>query len=137
MITKRLFQFFLLIGAAFYAFEFFIHFWGLPILQHDKIFLPTHDRYIALYGLTYAVLLALLAWKPEKHRELFILTMAGILAGFLNASWIAKNNFYTENFNVPALDADLSLIGYATVAWYIVVASLWFRLCKKLDHFLL
>lgn len=131
MNTKRLFQFMLAIGVVFYAFEFMIHFWGLPILEHDKIFLPTHDRYIALYGLTYASLLLLTAWKPEKYRELFIIIMLGILAGMLNASYIAANGWYTKDFNAPSLDQNLSFIGRASVVWYIATWIFWFRLRSR------
>ncbi len=123
----QLLQTLLLIGAAFYLFEFFLHFFGLPILEHDKIFLPTHDRYIALYGLTYAALLILIATDIPKYRHLFIITMLGILLGMLNADYIATHHWYTNTFHAPALDHNLSFIGWAVVVWYSAVWICWWN----------
>src|SRR5438105_2821733 len=117
--SRRPLQILLVIGAAFYLFEFFLHFFGLPLLDHDKIFLPTHDRYIALYGLTYAGLLILCAANIQKYRPLFILTMIGILFGMLNAKYISDHHWYTTNFNAPMLDQHLAMIGFASIVWYI------------------
>jgi hypothetical protein len=125
MNTKRLFQLLLAIGAAFFAFEFVIHFFGLPILEHDKIFLPTHDRYIALYGLLHAAILLLIASNGEKYRALFVVTMVFVLAGMLNANWIAQNQWYTNNFNAPSLDANLSVIGIISIFWFLATILLW------------
>ena len=49
------------IGSAFFLFEFFLHLFGLPVLEHDTIFIWTHDRYIAILALTYSVLLAIVS----------------------------------------------------------------------------
>jgi hypothetical protein len=38
-----LFQGLLWIGGLFFILEFFFHFFGLAALEHDKIFLITHD----------------------------------------------------------------------------------------------
>ena len=125
--SKRLLQLLLAIGAGFFIFEFFLHFFGLPMLDHDKIFLPTHDRYIALYGLTYAALLTLCAIDIKKYRTLFVITMIGILFGMLNAKYIATHHWYTTNFNAPMLDQHLSYIGLLAVVWYIATWVLWWR----------
>lgn len=125
MHLTRLLRILLLIGAAFYFFEFVIHFFGLPILEHDKIFLPTHDRYIALYGLTYASLFVLIATNILKYRQLFIVTMTGVLLGLLNAEYIASQKFYTNLYEAASLDRDLGVIGWLFGFWYAGTWLLW------------
>lgn len=120
-------RFLLWFGAGFYFFEAIIHGFGLAILEHDKIFLPTHDRYIAIFALTYAALLMLIATDLKKYRHLFILTMAGILVSMVNAAVIAQNQWYPELFQTTALDNDLNLIGAVTVVWYVAAWAFWYR----------
>lgn len=114
-------------GAAFYFFEAIIHGLGLAILEHDKIFLPTHDRYIAIFALTYAALLILIATDLKKYRHLFVLTMAGICVSIVNAAVIAQNKWYPALFQTTALDNSLSLIGGVAVVWYVAVWLLWWK----------
>ncbi len=118
MLYRRLLALLLWAGAAFFLFEAVLHFFGLPILEHDKIFLPTHDRYIAIYAFTYAALLLLTSLNPRKYRALFIITMVGILVSMLNAYWISRTGGYTTRFQVTNLDRDLPRLGFATLAWY-------------------
>jgi hypothetical protein len=115
-------RYLLWIGAGFFLFEAVIHAIGLPILEHDKIFLPTHDRYIALFALTYAALLVLIATDVKKYRQLFSLTMCGILLGMINAYWISRSGGYAS-FGTETLDADLRLLGLFAVAWF--AATVW------------
>ncbi len=115
---KQLFTKILLwIGALFFLSEFFLHFFGLAILEHDKIFIPTHDRYIAIFALTYATLLFLVSLDLKKYKTLFYLTMAGILLGMFNALYIAKTGGYTF-FEVVTLDKDLAVIGQWAFIWF-------------------
>lgn len=118
-------------GCIFYLLEFVIHFFGLPVLEHDKIFLPTHDRYIALYALTYAALLALIALDPVRYEALFVIVMAGIALGFANASWIAASGGYRKSFSVRMLDDEISKLGFAVAAWYLLTWAAWWRQRKR------
>jgi hypothetical protein len=119
-------------GSAFYLSEFVIHFFGLPVLEHDKIFLPTHDRYIALYALTYAALLALIALDPVRYATLFVVVMAGIALGFANASWIAASGGYRKSFSVRLLDDEIRKLGLAVAAWYVLTWTAWWRQRKRM-----
>ena len=120
-------RFLLWFGAAFYFFEAIIHGLGLAILEHDKIFLPTHDRYIAIFALTYAALFILISADIKKYRHLFILTMAGILLSAVNAAVIAQNGWYFELFQTTTLDQNLSFIGVGAIVWYLTTLGLWWR----------
>ena len=100
----------LAIGSIFFLFEAVIHGFGLPILEHDKIFLPTHDRYIALFALTYAMLLFLITTDLEKYKILFRITMIGVLLAMVNAVWITYHGGYAS-FGVVNLDQKLSWLG--------------------------
>lgn len=113
------------IGAAFFGMEFFLHFFGLPVLEHDKIFLYTHDRYIALYALTYAFLLILSSSDLKKYRFLFLATMIGIALSMLNAYWIAQQGGYSPLFPTVSLDEDLSMLGLAFLIWYGLTWTMW------------
>lgn len=110
------------IGAAFYMFEAVIHWFGLPILEHDKIWLSTHDRYIAIFALTYVALLVLIATDVKKYRALFVVTMVGILVSMYNASWIASQGGYAT-FGVGNLDRELTTIGIAAIVWVVTTAA--------------
>ncbi len=121
ILTKLL----LWLGAAFFFSEFFLHLLGLPILEHDRIFLYTHDRYIALYALTYAFLLVLSSTDLKKYRFLFLATMVGILLGMLNAYWIAHQGGYHVLFPTVSLDEDLSWLGAGFLLWYGAVWTSW------------
>lgn len=119
------------IGALFYLFEFVLHFWGLSILEHDKIFMPTHDRYVALFALTYAALLVLIGSDLKKYQKLFYLTIIGIFASFLNGLWISLRGGYAPIFNVITLDQQLSFIGYAFSVWYVLLIVAWYLVNKE------
>lgn len=106
------------IGAAFFLFEMVIHGLVLPILEYDKIFLPTHDRYIALFALTYAVLLVLITSDWKKYDVLFKLVMVGILLAMANAIYIAYSGGYADYFPVNELDQELSSLGLGVFVWY-------------------
>lgn len=124
--THRLLKILLIIGAGFYAFEAVIHGFGLAVLEHDKIFLPTHDRYIAIMALTYAALLMLIATDVKRYRVLFGLVMTGILLSMGNAMLIAAGGGYAS-FGVLDLDASLNGIGIGAGAWYVLTALAWWR----------
>ncbi len=112
----------LVIGAGFYIFEAAIHALGLPILEHDKIFLPTHDRYIAIMALTYAALLILVSTNIEKYRTLFAVVMTGIFVSMGNAVLIAHSGGYAA-FGVINLDRSLTLIGFGAAVWFVVTLA--------------
>jgi len=126
---QRLTRIFLWIGAAFFLFEFVLHLFGLPILEHDKIFLLTHDRYIALFALTYAALLLLVSSDVRKYATLFKMTMVGILFAMLIAASISWNGGYVSVFPVENLDKDLSTLGWGFLLWYLL--TLYFFFTKK------
>ena len=117
----------LFFGATFFAFEAVIHFFGLPVLEHDKIFLPTHDRYIAILAATYAGLLILIATNIKKYGHLFILVMMGILAQMANALYISRTHAYAR-FDVVTLNQDLGIMGYTGLVWCI---ALWVAWCNS------
>ncbi len=119
------------IGAGFYFFEAIIHILGLPILEHDEIFLPTHDRYIALFAVTYAALLILISTNVQKYRQLFWLVMAGILLSLGNAALIARLGGYDKFFQAPELDKQLSIIGIFALIWYFGTWLAWFSVNRK------
>ena len=127
-LTKELvLKILLSIGALFFIFEFFLHFFGLPILEHDKIFLFTHDRYIGIFGLTYGVLLILIATDIRKYKHLFIITMLGILLSMANAYYISRVGGYVQ-FGVQSLNQDLSTLGLGAALWYVLTSVLWWRI---------
>ncbi len=113
-------------GALFFIFEFFLHFFGLPILEHDKIFLFTHDRYIGIFGLTYGALLILIATDIRKYKHLFIITMLGILLSMANAYYISRVGGYSK-FSAQSLDRDLGTLGIGAVIWYALILIFWWR----------
>ncbi len=110
----------LLIGSIFFLFEAVLHAFGLSILEHDKIFLFTHDRYIALYALTMAAIMALTASDLHRYRPLFFLIMGSILLGIVNAMVIERLGGYDVLFPAAAtVDGQLSGLGVGVVVWYI------------------
>ena len=132
MKAKKIIIVLLWIGALFYLFEFFLHLFGLPILEHDRIFMPTHDRYIALFALTYAGLLILISSNLKEYGRLFYLTIAGIFLSFLNGLWISSQGGYSPLFNVVTLDKDLSIIGYLFLLWFAALSVAMFYYHKNL-----
>jgi hypothetical protein len=124
LITKIL----LWIGAIFFIGEALLHGFGLKILEHDKIFLATHDRYIALMALTYGVLLILITTDLNKYETLFHLTMYGILIAILIATFITFTGGYSS-FLVSNLNSSLRIIGIFAYTWYI---GTWISHFKKL-----
>ena len=105
------------LGSIFFLFEAIIHFFGLSILEHNKIFIPTHDRYIALFSLTYSFLL-LISTNFKKYRTIFKFTMFGIALAILNATLIAYSGGYAKSFQVTNLDYNLKLLGFGVYTWY-------------------
>ena len=118
-------------AAAFYAMEGIIHGLGLPILEHDEIFLPTHDRYIAIMAFTYAAMLVLISLDLKKYRALFWLTMVGILVSMLNAVWIAHLGGYAVSFHTTSLDGSLNGMGIVAVIWYLLTLTVYWKTQKK------
>ena len=110
----------LFVGAAFFLFETIVHAFGLPVLEHDKIFLFTHDRYIALYAITMAAIMTLTASDLRRYRFLFPIVMASILLGIANAMLIEQLGGYQVLFP-PAqqVDGQLSGLGIAVAIWYL------------------
>ena len=119
--NEKYLRLFLWLGALFYVIEAFLHFFGLPILEHDQIFLYTHDRYIALFALTYAVLLVLISTDFARYKILFYFTMSLIFLSMLTAYSIAALGGYNDIFPVIHLDSDLPVLGYVFLGWYVVV----------------
>lgn len=115
------------IGALFYIAEAPPHFFGLPILEHDKIFLPTHDRYIAIMVVTYGVLLILISTNVKRYQTLFVITMAGILAQGINAAYIAMIGGYQTYFHTQHLDRAIVRMGYGFLVWYVVTWLSWLK----------
>ncbi len=129
MINKKIkiFLIFLLwLGALFYISEFFLHAFALRILEHDKIFLPTHDRYIALFALTYGVLLILVSLNLERYKYLFYVMLIGIFLSFLNGLLISVQGGYAPLFPVAGLDKKLSILGYIFLIWFVTLIITWF-----------
>ena len=123
---KNILKVLLLIGSFFFLAEFFLHFFGLSILEHDKIFIMTHDRYIAIFALTYSVLLFIIYTNLKKYSLLFKITMIGILFSIINATSIAYNGGYIKFFPVINLDYQLGIIGIFAYSWYILIFIFWF-----------
>jgi hypothetical protein len=117
----------ILLGSLFFLSEFLLHFLGLPILEHDIIFMITHDRYIAILALTYSILLYFISANLKKYKQLFILTMLGIFLMMLNAAWIAFNGGYSSFFPTLTLDGSLSIMGIFVYAWYGLTWICWSR----------
>jgi hypothetical protein len=107
------------LGAGFFIFEAVLHVLGLPILQHDEIFLFTHDRYIALYAITMAMIMLLAASDLRKYRVLFMVIMISILLGIGNAMLIATMGGYEVLFPAArSVDGELSGLGVGAIIWY-------------------
>jgi hypothetical protein len=110
----------LMVGAGFFVFEAVLHAFGLPILQHDEIFLFTHDRYIALYAATMAAAMTLVASDLKKYRNLFVIVMLSIAFGIGNAMLIASLGGYDVVFpSAREVDGDLSMLGVGVAVWYV------------------
>jgi hypothetical protein len=110
-----------MVGAGFFAFEAVLHAFGLPILQHDEIFLFTHDRYIAIYAGTMAAVMALAATDLAKYRALFVIVMLSIVLGIGNAMLIASLGGYEVLFpSAREVDGDLSMLGAGVAVWYVL-----------------
>ena len=131
-LTAGVFTILVWIGALFYFAEAPLHFFGLPILEHDKIFLPTHDRYIALMAITYGVLLILISTDVKKYRTLFVITMVGILAQGINAAYITMTGGYRISFHTQHLDRAIVLMGYGYLLWYLLTWLSWLK-TRKVD----
>jgi len=119
----RIFMYF---GSLFFFFEFILHLLGLNILEHDKIFLFTHDRYIALFSLTYSSLLILVSTNFEKYKLLFMLTMTGIFLAMINALNISFSGGYITLFPVYSLDNNLKFLGILFFFWYFLTWLLFY-----------
>ncbi len=127
---KMLFRVLLSIAALFFLFETFLHTFGIPLLEHDQIYLVTHDGYIALFALTYAVLFTLISTDIKKYRTLFMFVMFGFLFALLNAAWIAFSGGYASFFPVLFLDTNLQILGVFAWLWYVLTWMVFFRLRK-------
>jgi hypothetical protein len=119
----------LYLGTSFFLFEAVLHFFGLEVLEHDKIFLFTHDRYIALYALTQAFLLILCATNFKKYHLLLGATLVGLGLAMINAAWIAAEGGYDVLFPTVALDQSLQSLGLAFTTWYL--ATCWLYVASK------
>lgn len=114
------------IGAVFFLLEFFLHFFGLEPLEHDKIFISTHDRYIAAYALTLSSLSILVSTNLKKYKELFMLTMAMMLVGLIIGTMIAFEGGYSGLFPVVDLDEQLGGLGTLFIIWYFSTLACWY-----------
>jgi hypothetical protein len=123
----------LLIGAGFFIFEAIIHTFGLAILEHDKIFLFTHDRYIALYAITMTALIILAATDIRRYRILFFIVMVSVLLGGLNAMLIARLGGYEVLFPAAVnVDGQLSGLGVGAAIWYVTT---WLAFVREVFNF--
>ena len=118
-------RYLLAIGAMFYFFEALIHGLGLPILEHDVIFEPTADRYIAIMALALGCLLVLVARDFAKYKTLFYLTMAMIGLTILNGFYINSLGGYGYFFNTVDLDGQIYWIGLGSIIWYPLTLVAW------------
>lgn len=119
--AEKIYKSLLFVMAGFFLFEFLLHFFGLPILQHHRIFLPTHDRYIAFYGLMFAGLLVMLATTHRKDQTLYRFTTWTLFLGVMNAIYISANRLYGVYFGAYNIDAQLGLLGLGIMAWYVAL----------------
>jgi len=117
------------LGILFSFSEFFLHLFGLPILEHDKIHLFTHDGYIALFTLMVASFLYLSTTDFKKYKTVFYLTMGFIACAFVIGSYIAYNGGYSALYPVITLDEDIRLLGVAFLLW--IPATLYAYYLKK------
>lgn len=122
-LTKTL----LWIGALFFLAEFFLHFFGLSPLEHDVIFMPTHDRYIAAYALTLSGLSVLVSTNLKKYKALFIFTMGMMFLGLVIGSMIALEGGYSGLFPVVDLDENLGGLGSLFIFWYLLTSFSWWK----------
>ncbi len=119
----------LIVGAGFFLFEAALHLLGLPILQHDKIFLFTHDRYIGIYALTMCAIMSLTAFDIERYRVFFWVIMTSVLLGIGNAMFIARAGGYRVLFPpAQTVDGQLSLLGVGAIVWYLLLLISYFVL---------
>ncbi len=122
-LTKTL----LWIGAAFFLGEFFLHFFGLTPLEHDIIFISTHDRYIAAYALTLSLMSVLVSFNLLKYKYFFELTMLMIFLGFVIGTIISLEGGYAGLFPVIDLDQKLGGLGSLFVFWYLFTFFAWLK----------
>ncbi len=127
---NKILKLLLLAGAIFFVIEFFLHYFGLPILEHDKIFINTHDRYIASFALAIGTLAILVITDIKKYRDLFILLMALILVGIISGTVIALEGGYHTLFPVITLDHNLSILGLFFYLWYTLTWIAWIKRTK-------
>lgn len=119
--AEKLYKCLLFAMAGFFVFEFILHFFGLPILQHHRIFLPTHDRYIAFYGLLFAGLLIMLATSHRRDQALYRFTTFMLFLGAANAVYISANRLYGKYFGAYNIDSQLAMLGIGVLLWYIAL----------------
>ncbi len=112
--------------ALFFGAEFFLHFFGMQFLEHDKIFLFTHDRYIAAFAMTMSGLSLIVSTNIEKYRYIFLFTMLMMGVGFGVASLVSYEGGYNTLFPVVNLDQSLGGLGVLFLAWYFVSLSCWY-----------
>jgi hypothetical protein len=108
----------LALGILFFGSEAVLHAFGLPVLEHDKIWQVTSDGYIATMALAFAGLMAFVAYDAEKYRPLFYFLMGMVALAILNGFYITASGGYSEFFSVTDLDNDLRLIGVGALLWY-------------------
>jgi len=120
----------LLAGATFFIIEFFLHYFGLSILEHDKIFINTHDRYVASFTLAIGTIAILITTDLKKYHDLFILFMALVLVGIISGTIIALEGGYQTLFPVVTLDHNLSILGIGFYLWYILTWIIWLKRVK-------
>lgn len=135
--SHKLTIFLLMVGAGFFAFEAVLHAFGLPVLQHDEIFLFTHDRYIALYALTMAALMTLVATDVSRYQAVFVIVMGSVTFGIGNAMLIASLGGYEVLFPAAGqVDGQLSGLGVGVVLWYLAAwgCFLWTIKIEKKGH---
>ncbi len=111
--------------ALFFAAEFFLHFFGLETLEHDKIFINTHDRYIAAFALTISGLSVLVSTNMKKYKALFIFTMLMMAVGMAVATLISYEGGYSTLFPVINLDETLGGLGVLFILWYVATIFCW------------
>lgn len=122
----------LVIGALFFMFEAVIHAFGLPILEHDKIFLYTHDRYIAIFVALLAAIMILVACSMYRYRPLFFILMGSLVLVMANAELISRLGGYGVVFPAATtIDGQLSILGMVFLGWYLATWVAFFVESKK------
>jgi len=123
---RPLTKIFLWVWVVLFLSEFFLHFFGLAIAEHDKIYTFTHDPYIAIYSLTLAGLLIMSSLDLANKQSLFSLTMVSIFLGLSASSWVLLQGGFSILFPVVRLDSLISTSLLPLYFFYFLTWLAWY-----------